>query len=527
MLYRVHGIRLKYNQDSPKHLRAHILEHLQISDQDLISFKVARRSIDARKKPVSIIYSVDIETAHALSGKEIFHIPKKENEALEVIPGKKQGKGNPIIVGAGPAGLFAGFILAKLGYKPIILERGSDVKGRNRALDNFRKTRKANPDCNALFGLGGAGTFSDGKLTTSLSHPLIKKILEILVECGAPKNILIDAKPHIGTDILQEVVTNLAKKIENLGGTIKTDVTVTEIFSQNEQVTGVKTQNENFETGCLIVASGHSARDTWKTLERAGVEIKPKPFQIGLRIEHPQQWLDKQQYGEGAGNNALGASDYRVSTRIDGVPVFSFCMCPGGWTMPTVNEPGHLCVNGMSNSKREGRYSSSGIVITLDPSVYGGKDLNSCLSFIRGIEAKCFEQGGSNYSAPAQTLKSLLKGEVDKKLPESSYHLGLSPASMDNLFPPFIIDKIKKALPIFNQKLPGFIQDSAIAIAPETRASSPIQIVRDRNTRQSTTIKGIYPAGEGAGYAGGIMSSALDGLRAGIKVIEEFAPTSF
>ena len=522
MLYRVHGIRLKYNKDTPEYLRACILQHLQINDTDLISFKIARRSIDARKKPVSIIYSVDIETISPLSRKEIIPILKKNT--LQIVPGKKPVKGNVIIMGAGPAGLFAGFILAKLGYKPIILERGSDVKGRNRALDNFRKTRKPNPDCNALFGLGGAGTFSDGKLTTSLSHPLIEHILEVLVECGAPKEILIDAKPHIGTDILQEVITNLARKIENFGGVIKTDVTVTEIFSKNKQVTGVKTSDGNFDTDCLIVASGHSARDTWKILEKAGVEIAPKPFQIGLRVEHPQQWLNKQQYGDGAENPALGASDYRVSTRINNVPVFSFCMCPGGFTMPTVNEPGHLCINGMSFHKRDGRFSSSGIVITLEPSIYGGKDLNSCLSFIRRIEAKCFEKAGSNYSAPAQTLIKLLKGQVDKKLPESSYHFGLSPVSMDNLFPQFIIDKIKKALPIFNQKLPGFIQDSAIAIAPETRASSPIQIVRDRNTRQSTTIKGLYPVGEGAGYAGGIMSSALDGIKAGIKIIEEFAP---
>jgi len=264
---------------------------LKIKDKDLLSFKILKRSIDARKKPVSIIYSVDIETPHTLTRKDIYPVIEKNIE--EIIPGKKPSKTVPIIVGAGPAGLFAGYILAKHGYKPLILERGSDVQGRNKTLDNFNKTREPNPNCNALFGLGGAGTFSDGKLTTSQSHPLIRYILEILVECGAPEQILIDAKPHIGTDILQDVVTNLAKKIEDLGGTIKTNVTVTNITTKNGQVTHVETSDGRLETSSLIVATGHSARDTWKFLEAAGVELAPKPFQMGIRVEHPQKWLDK------------------------------------------------------------------------------------------------------------------------------------------------------------------------------------------------------------------------------------------
>ncbi|MFA6119253.1 MAG: NAD(P)-binding protein [Parachlamydiales bacterium] len=524
MLYRIHDIHLRYDEDSLQHLKNSILQLLQLNEKDLLFFKIAKRSIDARKKPARIVYSVDVEMAQTPLIMEAE--PISENHIEKIISGKKPSHVNPIIVGAGPAGLFAGFILAKYGYKPIILERGSDIQGRNIALDNFKKTRKPNINCNALFGLGGAGTFSDGKLTTSLSHPFIRYILEILVECGAPQQILIDAKPHIGTDILQGVVTNLAKKIESLGGIIKTDTTLTNIIAKNGLITKIETSEGCLETETLIVATGLSARDTWKILEAAGVEIAPKPFQIGIRVEHPQNWLDKQQYGEGAGHPALGASDYKVVANINKTPVFSFCMCPGGWTMPTINEPGHLCINGMSFHKREGRFSSSGIVVTLDPNIYGGKNLDSCLSFIRKIEAKCFEKGGSDYTAPAQTLNALIKGQIDKTLPETSYNFGLSPASMDDLFPGFIIEKIKEALPIFNKKLPGFIQDAAIAIAPEARASSPVRIVRDQETRQSTTIKGIYPIGEGSGYAGGIMSAALDGLKSGIKIIEEFAPVS-
>lgn len=522
MKYRIHGIRLRYNRDGEQAIRTRLLQHLRISEKDLLSVQVARRSVDARKKPVNLVYSLDVETAVPLSDKVAGKIPEPVTPEFE--SGATSLSDPPVVVGAGPAGLFAGYILAKHGYRPIILERGGNIDERNVALTEFARTRDPNPDCNVLFGIGGAGTFSDGKLTTSLTHPLISHILHVLVECGAPTQILTDAKPHIGTDVLQKVVTNLVNRIEALGGTIRTGVTVTGMRHNKGRISGVETSDGHIDAGTVVMATGHSARDTWKMLEKAGVELAPKPFQMGIRVDHPQSWLDRQQYGEGAGHPALGAAEYKVSTRVEGIPVFSFCMCPGGWTIPTVNEPGNLCVNGMSLHKREGQFSSSGIVVTMDPTIYGGNDLDSCLAYVRTLEARCFERGGADYTAPAQTLKGFLRGEVDSKLPTPSYEFGVVPAPLDELLPDYVSDKLRRAIPVFDRNLPGFVQDDAMAVAPEARASSPVRIVRDKESRQSSSIEGLYPAGEGSGYAGGIISAALDGLNAGIKIIEGHAP---
>jgi uncharacterized FAD-dependent dehydrogenase len=315
----------------------------------------------------------------------------------------------------------------------------------------------------------------------------------------------------------------MAASIIRQGGEIRTGVKVTGILINNGSVTGVMTGEGSFKTGTLIMATGHSARDTWDMLQNAGVNIIPKPFQMGLRIEHPQDWLDHQQFGDGAGHAALGAAEYKLATRIKHVPVFSFCMCPGGQTIPTVNEKNHLCINGMSMHKRDSKFSSSGIVVTLDPAVYGGKDLDSCMRFVRSVEQKAFTAGGSDYTAPAQSLSALLDDRVDSSLPQSSYAPGITPVDLNTVLPPFVMSRLKKALPVFNQKLPGFLQDQAVAIAPESRASSPVRIERDKESRESN-IAGLYPAGEGSGYAGGIMSAALDGLNTAVKIISSFAP---
>ncbi|MBN2719241.1 MAG: FAD-dependent oxidoreductase, partial [Deltaproteobacteria bacterium] len=273
-----------------------------------------------------------------------------------------------------------------------------------------------------------------------------------------------------------------------------------------------------------VLAVGHSARDTWEMLATAGVEIVPKPFQVGVRVEHPQAWLDELQYGDGAGLPPLGAADYKVTARINNIPVFSFCMCPGGHTIPTVSEPEHLSVNGMSYHKRNSPFSSSGIVVTLSPEAYGATDRESALRFVRTLENNCFKRGGENYTAPAQRLIDLAEGKPSTQLPKSSFAFGLVPTSFDTLFPRAILDPIIKALPVFNRRLPGFIHPEAVAIAPEARASSPLRIVRDKDSRQSSTLQGLYPAGEGSGYAGGIMSAALDGINAALKIMEQYKP---
>jgi uncharacterized FAD-dependent dehydrogenase len=524
MRYRINGLRLRYDRDSAEALADRAAQQLGIRRDDLTDLRVARRSIDARKEPAMIVYSVDVDSAVPLSGPDAQPVP--EPPVLDVVIGTESASGTPIVVGAGPAGLFCAWILARHGYRPLVLERGGDVASRNLALAEFARTRVVNEECNALFGLGGAGTFSDGKLTTSLSHPFIRCILDVLVECGAPGQILTDARPHIGTDRLQLVVTRLAACIEALGGRIFTGVRMTGLRTANGAVVGVQTTDGPMDSGTVVMATGHSARDTWCALQAAGVALAPKPFQMGVRVEHPQEWLDRQQFGAGAGHPALGAADYKLATRVDGVPVFSFCMCPGGWTMASVNESGHLCVNGMSLHARNGRFSSSGLVVTLEPDDFGGTDLSSCLSFVRGVEAACFVRGGSDYTAPAQTLPSFLKGRVDRTLPGSGYAFGLRAVDLKTVLPPFVADRLRRAIPAFHRQLPGFLQDRAVAIAPEARASSPVRIVRDKETRQSISCRGLYPAGEGAGYAGGIVSAALDGLHAGLQIIERFAPPS-
>ncbi|MBN2344256.1 MAG: FAD-dependent oxidoreductase [Deltaproteobacteria bacterium] len=522
MIFRLHGIRLRYNRDSIASLKTRILQHLSLKETELVSFSVVRRSIDARKKPVSLVYTVDCVTTENISHKDI--TPPEELKQLEVPVGKMPLPHAPVVVGAGPAGLFAAYMLAKSGYQPILLERGQAIEKRMAAIAEFARTRVPNPESNVLFGLGGAGTYSDGKLTTSLSHPIVGTILHTLVELGAPERILTDAKPHIGTDLLQGVVTNLAAKIEEMGGHLFTETKLTGLKHQNGKVVGVETSKRSFDTTQVVLAIGHSARDTWEMLEGTGVALAPKPFQVGVRVEHPQNWLDTLQYGEGAGHPALGAADYKVTARIDNVPVFSFCMCPGGHTIATVNEPNQLSVNGMSHHARNAPFSSSGIVVTLAPEVYGAVNTESALRFVRTLEKNCFERGGGDYTAPAQRLVDMVEGNRSTVLPKSSFAFGLTPTSLETLFPPFIYNPIVQALPIFNRRLPGFIHPESVAIAPEARASSPLRIVRDKDTRQSVSLAGLYPAGEGSGYAGGIMSAALDGINAALKIIEQYKP---
>ena len=522
MIFRLHGIRLRYNRDSIQALRTRILQHLSLKDDELVSFSLVRRSIDARKKPVCLVYTLDCVTTRDVSHKDIK--PPDDPKMLDVVTGSRPMKDSPVVVGAGPAGLFAAYLLARHGYRPILLERGQAIAQRIADIEAFKNTREPNPESNVLFGLGGAGTYSDGKLTTSLSHPIVGYILQTLVEVGAPERILTDAKPHIGTDLLQGVVTNLAAKIEEMGGRLITGARLTGLKHHRGRLRGVVTTSDAIDTEVVVLAIGHSARDTWEMLATAGVDIAPKPFQVGVRVEHPQAWLDKLQYGEGAGHPALGAADYKVTARIDNIPVFSFCMCPGGHTIPTVSEPSHLSVNGMSYHKRNSPFSSSGIVVTLSPDAYGATDRESALRFVRTLEHNCFIRGGENYTAPAQRLTDLVEGRASSTLPQSSFAFGLVPTSFDTLFPAAILNPIMRALPIFDRRLPGFIHPEAVAIAPEARASSPLRIVRDKDNRQSVTLEGLYPAGEGSGYAGGIMSAALDGINAALKIMEQYKP---
>ena len=524
MIVRLHSIFVRYDREQTSALRKAVQKRLGHRFDDVEHYEVTRRSIDARHRPVRFVYSVDLRLKQGAAPDLATTIQPPPPIPMRVSEGSHPLDDPPVVVGGGPAGLFAALLLADHGYRPRLFDRGGTVAERTAALKAFSETRKANPENNALFGLGGAGTFSDGKLRTGVNHPWLPEMMRILAECGAPREICIDAKPHVGTDILTTVVANLVKRIEANGGAVDTGVRMERIQSRNGCLTGIETTIGPVPCRAVVLAIGHSARDTWRSLDASGILLEPKPFQLGIRVEHPQAWIDQKRYGDAAGDPRLGAADYKLATRVDDTPVFTFCMCPGGETMPTVNEPERLAINGMSLSRRASRFSSSGLVVTLSPERYGGRDLASALAFQRRIEAQCFDAGGRDYTAPAQRLADFAAGRASATLPPTSYSFGIVPARLDGLLPTFVAAPLQKALVGFDQTLTGYLSPDALALAPESRASSPIRIVRDRDTLETPTVKGLYPVGEGAGYAGGITSAALDGLNAAAKIIETFAP---
>ena len=524
MKIRIHNLKVRYDLPQIETLEKTLRDLLTEHKTGLVSFEIAKRSVDARKKPVQLVYSVDAVLTGAPGFDIAGALTPPDTHSLKTEPGSATLSCPPVVVGAGPAGLLATLMLAEHGYRPTLIERGGNVNDRVLELNSFTETRTPNPENNVLFGLGGAGTFSDGKLTTSLSHPWIPAILQILVDCGAPKDILIDSKPHIGTDLLRSVVSTLTDRIIKAGGQIKTGVKMTGLKIQNGRAVGILTTQGEMEAGAVVTAIGHSARDTIEMLFGAGVRMEPKPFQVGVRVEHPQSWVDQHQYKDAAGHPNLKAAEYKLTTRIANVPVFSFCMCPGGESIPTVNEPGHLCLNGMSRHARDSKFASSGLVVTLRPEDYGGTDIQSCLNFVRRIEATCYKAAGESYGAPAQRLTNFARNEkLSDSLPPNSYRFGAVPTSIDKVLPKMVTAPIRSALAVFNKKIHGYVHPGAIILAPETRASSSIRILRDKTSRESTSIGNLYPVGEGAGHAGGIISSSLDGILAAKHIIESHA----
>ncbi len=523
MLARLHGLRVPLNADPGQVIPGAIRDLLGDAAGPDPRWSVARRSIDARKQPVRFVFSVDVEVEGPLP-----HAPGVTASAPEETPRVEPGSAPlaepPLVVGAGPAGLFAGLLLAEHGFHPVVIDRGGTVAERASALERFGRTRMPDPECNALFGLGGAGAFSDGKLASNQNHPWVRHVLRVLVDCGAPSDILVDTRPHVGTDLLGPVVTRLAARIEAAGGLVRTGVRVEGLRLRGGGLAGLETATGFIPGRVAILAIGHSARDTWLALERDGLAVEPKPFQFGVRAEHPQSWIDRRQYGASAGHPALGAAEYKLTARVDGVPVFSFCMCPGGATMPTVSEPGHLCLNGMSASGRDSPFASSGLVVSLRPEDLGLRDLAGCLAWVRTVEAGCFAAGGSTYAAPGQGLVDFLRNRPSPSLPVTSYPLGAIPTRLDDVLPAAVVRALRPALHAFDRRIPGYLHPEALLLAPESRASSPVRLVRDPNTREAVGVPGVFPAGEGAGYAGGIVSAALDGLKSAARVVGTYAP---
>ena len=509
-------------------IEAVVLKRLQIKPQDLIRCAVFRRAVDARKKAaIALIYTLDIEVKNEaavlkrLSGDRNLSVaPDVSYRFKTQAPHERASR--PVVIGSGPCGLLAALVLAQMGFRPIILERGKVV--RERTKDTWRLWRKSvlNPELNVQFGEGGAGTFSDGKLYSQIKDPenYGRKVLTEFVKAGAPSEILTIAKPHIGTFRLVTIVEEMRETIEALGGEYRFQSKVEDIEIDvrrdgSRQVVGVVlADGSRIAADHVVLAVGHSARDTFQMLYDRGVAIEAKPFSIGVRIEHPQSLIDRCRYGGFAGHALLGAADYKlIHHGSNGRSVYSFCMCPGGTVVAAASEPGRVVTNGMSQYSRNERNANAGIVVGITPGDYPGHPLAG-IAFQRQWEERAFEAGGKTYAAPAQRAGDFLARRASTSLGEvvPSYKPGVRPTDLATCLPDFAVAAIREALPAFDQKIKGFAFGDALLTGVETRTSSPIRIGRDRSY-QSLNTKGLYPAGEGAGYAGGILSAGVDGIR--------------
>ncbi len=507
-----------------------VVKKTGIKKDAIKSFKIAKKSIDARnKEDVHFVYSFDIE----LSTNEHEFIKHCKYKTIDIVEKpkievyKKRTFTNikrPIIIGSGPAGLFAALVLAEIGMNPIVIERGKEVSERKKDVDLFWKTGKLNVNSNVQFGEGGAGTFSDGKLTTGTKDKLQQKVLNEFINSGANEKIAYETKPHIGTDKLLTVVKNLREKIISFGGEFKFETRLEDFYIENNKLTGIKVSDNNhiydIETDKVILAIGHSARDTFEMIYNMGIKIIQKPFSIGARIEHSQEMINKIQYGKFANNNELGAADYKLAEHLSlGRSVYTFCMCPGGLVVSASSEENRLVVNGMSEYARDKQNANSALLVGINPKDFGSEHPLQGMYLQRNIEELAFKAGGSNYNAPIQLVGDFLNKKPSTSLGNiiPSYTPNIKLTTLDECLPEYITDAMREAISIMDKKLKGFATYDAVLTGVETRSSSPIRILRNENFL--TNIWGIYSCGEGSGYSGGIMSSAVDGIKCANSII--------
>ncbi|OON91934.1 MAG: hypothetical protein ATN34_04635 [Epulopiscium sp. Nele67-Bin002] len=525
-MIRVQDIQIGINSGE-KVLISKIAKKLGIRHTEVISYKIVKQAIDARKKPnIKYVYTIDVDTTKnkELLKKKLASVPTSV-EYQYVQPGNEVLNHRPVIIGSGPCGLFCALILSQMGYNPIIIERGNTVDKRVEEVENFWNNRELNPNSNVQFGEGGAGTFSDGKLTTQIKNLRCNKVLQEFVNAGANDDILYKSKPHIGTDILRDVVKNMRTNIETLGGTFMFNSILTDIKVENDALVAVKINDDTWiDTTVCVLAIGHSARDTFEMLFDKQVELVQKAFSVGLRIEHPQQWINNSQYGMDECEK-IGAAEYKlVHHASNGRSVYSFCMCPGGYVVASTSEPNMVTTNGMSFNKRDGDNANSAILVNVK-----AEDLPHPLAGIelqREFEKLAFTLGGNNYNAPVQTVGDFLNNVASTNLGivKPTYSINVTPTNLRAALPTQIGDAIAEALTEFGQKIENFAHPDAMLTGFETRSSSPVRIVRDDNYQSN--IRGIYPAGEGAGYAGGITSSAVDGILVAEAIAKKFSAKS-
>jgi uncharacterized FAD-dependent dehydrogenase len=528
-MLRLSGLKLPLDHPA-EDLPVAICTRLGIKRDALKSFEIVRRGNDARRKSaILLVYNVDVELADEAAvlarfanDHELRPTPDTDYHFVAQAPAGRKAP-RPVVIGAGPCGLFAGLILAQMGFRPIILDRGKVVRERTKDTWALWRRSELNPDSNVQFGEGGAGTFSDGKLYCRIKDPrfLGRKVLEEFVKAGAPEDILIEAHPHIGTFRLVTMVESMRRTIEELGGEYRWQHRVDDLELERrpdggQRLRGLHLHDGSFiETDHVVLAIGHSARPTFEMLHARGVHIEPKPFSIGVRIEHPQSWIDRARFGKCAGHPDLGAAAYSLAHHAaNGRTVYSFCMCPGGRVVAAASEPGHVVTNGMSQYSRAEFNANSGLVVGIEPARDFPDGPLAGIALQRHWEALAYVAGGSNYAAPGQKVGDFLAGRPSTELGEvaPSYKPGVTLTDLSQCLPAFAIEAMREALPIFGRQIPNYDHPDVVMTGVETRTSSPIRITRGKDF-QSLNVAGLFPAGEGAGYAGGILSAAIDGIK--------------
>lgn len=499
---------------------------LKTTPEAIRSCRLVRRAVDARRRDdVHFVVTLDVSVAgDEAATLRRARLPQASILAEEAMqrptPMPAPPMKRPVVVGSGPAGLFAALTLAQAGAQPLLIERGRDARTRRSDVEAFWKGGTLDPESNVQFGEGGAGTFSDGKLNTGIRDSRCRQVLEAFVQCGAPEEILWQAKPHIGTDYLVQVVHGLRAQIASLGGEVRFATRLRGLHAEDGVLRGIRTDQAELDTDAVALCVGHSARDTFEMLAKEGVLMQAKPFSIGVRIEHPQVLIDQAQYGRFAGHPALGAADYKLSVRLEnGRGVYTFCMCPGGVVVAAASEPGGVVTNGMSVFARDSGYANSALLVDVRPEDFEQDgDPLAGMRFQRHWEWLAFEAGGGGYHAPAQAVGDFLVGRSSVTFSgHPSYRPGVTPANLRACLPAFVTESMAAALPRLDRRLRGFASPDAVLIGVETRSSSPVRILRDETGHAS--VRGLFPAGEGAGYAGGITSAAVDGIRTAERML--------